>query len=315
MERIALGWRCLRHPFALRCLILALAAPLAFGEVTVRRDLPAYLPGHASAFVAVLVVETSSTSPQGLVIEETLPAGWYVEVSTWKPAGLASMPLAPVLQDGVYHWLFDPLGTPVAPGVLTLLLHGGAGGSLAEHRFSGLVKWFDESGGEQLRAVAGDQVAGSSDDVVASIHFPVRRGWNLFSLPFAVAPEDQPDLVRSSTGARLLLEPFLGWDGVAGGLAPLPGVPSPGAGFWAFGVRRGRTSAILGESKILSLDIGDAWQLAGVSHATPFADLGTEPSPVVGWQWNARRKSYLPLGAGDVLVPGRGYWLRRKASP
>ena len=120
-------------------LFTALASTGLAGTVAVTRNLPSSVLTTDTSCQVALTIAVTDTSPNGLIITESLPANWTISEATWE-----GNTLDPVLIGGEYKWLFDTHGgQAVAAGTMAYTVNIPDGTSAGSYAFSGTAKWMD----------------------------------------------------------------------------------------------------------------------------------------------------------------------------
>jgi len=269
---------------------------------SVVRVLPTVVPAGTTTFDMEVAVSLPASLPSGLIIDQQLPNGWHVSSAVWR-TGRGDYIHDPMELDGTWKWLFDPLGVPASNGTMSVSIEVDADAETGVLPMDGRVKWLDH-GAECELPVAGDELMGA-------FYLRIRSGWNLLALPFKVAEgESFEQALAASGGVRLVLgRPYL-WDTDRQVYVQADTLILAKHGFWAYGSPQGITRLMMGAVRDSSITLEPGWNLAGVPWEVAFDDLAAKAGiSFGGWWWDTVGCVYRPLGAGDVLEPGLGYWL------
>jgi endoglucanase len=147
-----------------------------------------------------------------------------------------------------------------------------------------------------------------------SINFtiPVKKNWNLISLP--VQPEDT-DIADVLSGISGLYAVVHAWNGTAyesyypGSSSSALNKMIAGRGYWIF-MKEAANLAIKGNRAQLTVDLKQNWNLIGFNSITPIkltqALASVEGKVIAVYAYNAEKNKYETV---EHLEPGRGYWM------
>lgn len=127
--------------------------------------------------------------------------------------------------------------------------------------------------------------------------------WNLVSVPCSSDQTITDVVADAKTGSAWLWDALRQAYAAAADSGPFTAL----TGYWIWGQARGVTQPLYGTLADASVTLKKGWNLVGpLGHCSV-----DELTDILGtiWTWDAATESYVAVSAGELLEPGRAYWI------